>query len=313
MKVHFFRILLTGFLGLLLFSCSPLTDNEEVDLQAIEDANVDDDDDDEPIDNSQFAAGLDCFGSGDYITDDFNLVEDLEIPDNLPSTYDLSEFLPPIDSQGQQPSCVSWAVTYYMKSMQEHIQSGIPYSSANIMSPSYTYNILSQGNCAGTNVGQTLEILKQNGVPSIADFPINLENCSTQPDESIDEIAENAKISDYKNLSGINLVLEMKTLIQQKTPIIISAYLSSRFGAVDEFNLAAYRPHAVTYNSGRCHAMLVVGYKDEYNAFKVVNSWGSNWGNGGFVWIDYAAFDNVLDTSAEFRVINEALIAYDEE
>ena len=58
--------------------------------------------------------------------------------------------------------------------------------------------------------------------------------------------------------------------------------------------------------------MLVVGYSDEYNAFKVVNSWGENWGSDGFVWIDYAAFENASDPSANFRVINNAYVAYNE-
>ena len=58
--------------------------------------------------------------------------------------------------------------------------------------------------------------------------------------------------------------------------------------------------------------MLVVGYNNLHNAFKVVNSWGVDWGNAGFVWIDYQAFENVSNTSAAFRVINEAYVTYDE-
>ena len=107
------------------------------------------------------------------------------------------------------------------------------------------------------------------------------------------------------------MVLEMKTLLVQKTPIIIGAYLSSNFGAVDEFGLVAYREHKVDYSLDRCHAMLVVGYSDKYEAFKIVNSWGRDWGNDGFVWIAYKAFENVLNENAEFRIINQAYVAYD--
>ena len=57
--------------------------------------------------------------------------------------------------------------------------------------------------------------------------------------------------------------------------------------------------------------MLVVGFSDEYNAFKLVNSWGEDWGDNGFVWIDYQAFENVSAPSASFRVINQAYVAYD--
>ena len=57
--------------------------------------------------------------------------------------------------------------------------------------------------------------------------------------------------------------------------------------------------------------MLVVGYSNENNAFKVVNSWGAGWGDEGFVWIDYKAFENVLKTTEPFRVITGAYVAFD--
>lgn len=57
--------------------------------------------------------------------------------------------------------------------------------------------------------------------------------------------------------------------------------------------------------------MLVVGFNDEFNAFKVVNSWGESWGDNGFVWIDYKAFENISDENSSFRVINQAYVAYD--
>ncbi|NQX86025.1 MAG: hypothetical protein HRT67_08985 [Flavobacteriaceae bacterium] len=77
----------------------------------------------------------------------------------------------------------------------------------------------------------------------------------------------------------------MKGLIYENTPIIIAVYLSSEFGKTDHFELTAYREYEVHYSMDSCHAMLVIGYSDDYNAFKVVNSWGSDWGDNGFIWI----------------------------
>ena len=36
--------------------------------------------------------------------------------------------------------------------------------------------------------------------------------------------------------------------------------------------------------------MLLVGYDDQKSAFKVMNSWGKEWGDNGFSWIDYKFF-----------------------
>lgn len=262
-------------------------------------------------DGEVYATGMTCLGTGDYVFDSANVLQNLVIPPTLPNSFDLSGFLPPIGNQGTQPSCVSWAVTYYMKSLQERINATLPYDEVTIMSPAYTYNQISMGNCTGTSIEQTLDVLKNSGACSFADFLYNESNCSLQPSTSINQLAETNKISDYKYLSGNNMVSEMKALLTQQTPIIIGAYLTKKFGKVDSFGVHAYREHAVEYGTGACHAMLVVGYSDAYNAFKVVNSWGSGWGDGGFVWIDYKAFDNVSVSGASFRVINQAIIAYD--
>ncbi|WP_026839704.1 C1 family peptidase [Gillisia sp. JM1] len=264
------------------------------------------------IEELEFATGSICTGNGEYKIDNNNLLVDYVIPNNLPDSYDLSHLLPPIGNQGQQGSCVSWAISYYMKSLQEGIESNNqPFTTTNTMSPAYTYNQLAQGNCLGTQITETLELLKDKGVCSLASFPYNDTSCSLQPNEEQNDLASTYKISDYKSLSGQNMVLEMKALINEKTPIIIGAYLSSEFGKIDNFGLAAYREHLVDYSLERCHAMLVIGYSDDYSAFKVANSWGNEWGNDGFVWVDYKAFENVLDEAAEFKVINQAYIAYD--
>jgi hypothetical protein len=38
------------------------------------------------------------------------------------------------------------------------------------------------------------------------------------------------------------------------------------------------------------HAMVLVGYNDSKNAFRVRNSWGSSWGDNGSIWVDYQFF-----------------------
>lgn len=262
-------------------------------------------------DGTVYATGLTCSGTGDYLIDTENTLNGLVIPPSLPDQFDLSEFLPPIGNQQSQGSCTSWAATYYMKSLQERISAALPYDETTIMSPAYTYNQLTMGNCSGTDLAQTLEILKNKGACALTDFPYDFTTCALQPTAAIDALALPNRISDYKFLSGNNMVAEMKTLLTEQKPILIGAFLTSRFGRLDGLGIHAYRPHVVNYDSGGCHAMLVVGYSDEYNAFKVVNSWGAEWGDEGFVWIDYQAFDNVLNPNATFKVINRAIVAYD--
>ncbi len=55
--------------------------------------------------------------------------------------------------------------------------------------------------------------------------------------------------------------------------------LDPEFGKKDALGLSAYCPHQVKMDQiYRSHAMLVVGYSDQFKGFKLVNSWGEGWG-----------------------------------
>ncbi|EAQ38420.1 papain family cysteine protease [Dokdonia sp. MED134] len=296
--------------------------NDDQEEENQDEENQDEDDTDQdffleefvtPEGDIYYTGTTDCTSTGEYVIDPNKVLESLTISDDLPEEQDLSSYLPPVDTQGQQGSCASWATTYYLKSFQERIAAETTGINESIVfSPSYTYNQITQGICEGTSYESNLEILKNKGAISLGLFPYQDNTCSIQPTDAEDQIAQDYKILDYFYLSGNNMVLEMKELIYTQKPILIAAFLTSDFGEIDDFGLTAYREHIVDYSvPGACHGMLVVGYSDQYNAFKVVNSWGQDWGDAGFVWIDYAAFENVSNPSSTFRVISQAIVVED--
>lgn len=42
------------------------------------------------------------------------------------------------------------------------------------------------------------------------------------------------------------------------------------------------------------HAVVLTGYDDEKQAFRLLNSWGSNWGNNGYIWATYRKIEKVI-------------------
>jgi C1A family cysteine protease len=40
-------------------------------------------------------------------------------------------------------------------------------------------------------------------------------------------------------------------------------------------------------SNGARHAVTICGYDDAKHAVKIMNSWGTGWGENGFSWIDY--------------------------
>ncbi len=250
-------------------------------------------------------------------TGEINILDIIEIP-ILPNSFDLSEMMPPVRSQGTQGSCVAWATTYYLKSYQEKIQHEYEYLTYNeIMSPAFVYNQIKIIDCmSGSCIPNALDLLKDVGCLSWQDFPYSPTTCSTLPNESQLESANVNKIGDwYKIEVPIDVIVDenytliniIKTLISQENPLILSVTMNRLdFQYVDDIYIA----NNSTDITGSGHAMVIVGYDDEKNAFKVVNSWGTSWGNEGYAYINYNFFKE--EGEIDFQEgIGSVYIAYD--
>jgi cathepsin K len=245
------------------------------------------------------------------------------LPDlNLPQNFDLSSLMPPVRSQGGQGSCVSFATTYYLKSYQEKVQNKYDFITYDdVMSPAFVYNFSkSIGDCnTGSCIENALYVLKTKGTNTWSEFPYNPFNCNKKPSVALMESALKHRISksykvnsfvkDNQNYKFLDIA---KTLIYQENPIIIAIKIDRNF--VDNLpkradNLYVYERFDYEKNYGN-HAMLIVGYNDELKAFKVVNSWGTGWGDKGYCWISYDFFREPTDLKFQSGILG-AYIAYD--
>lgn len=269
------------------------------------------------------------------------LIAIIEIPDSLPETYDLSDKMPPVRSQGNQGSCVSWATTYYLKSYQEKIQYNYDYVSyETVMSPAFVYNqTKANDNClSGSAIGDALEVLKTQGVSTWRVFPYSDAHCSEIPSDSLlladaskNKIKEYFRVGIPDTIVPVNYTLKnlIKTLVSEKQPVVISMdFENLNFEnqtisessnptdlteeSIDEdiYIANTYSENPVPDTCG--HAILIVGYNDAYNAFKIVNSWGTSWGNEGYAWVHYNFFLEEDDVDFE-QGLTSAYVAYDEE
>lgn len=256
-----------------------------------------------------------------------DLLEEIEIPDSLAPKIDLSKNMPPVRSQGKQGSCVAWAIGYYLKSYQEKIQYGYEYESfEDVMSPAFLYNhVKVEGDCSiGSSIPKSLELLQEVGITSWKDFPYSEDQCDKIPDDELIAKAQEYKIGEYGVIptyyehENPNYTLKniLKALLLQEIPIIMCLDIKNIEFEITEENLDNESFHIVTnYNfiKESCgHALLIVGYDDEIQAFKFINSWGSDWKNDGYAWIHYNFFLEPSNTDYE-KGINSLYIAYDEE
>ena len=104
----------------------------------------------------------------------------------LPASIDLSDKLPPVGQQGQQQSCVAWAVAYALKSYEEKVESGQSLK----FSPSFIYNQINNGQNVPTYVTDALNVLSQQGVCMYDEMPYDQNDWVKKPTPQMQEGAK---------------------------------------------------------------------------------------------------------------------------
>jgi hypothetical protein len=205
-------------------------------------------------------------------------------PTILPASYSL--LMPPPGQQGGEGSCAAFATVYAARSVEQFYKTNATtYSYAtNIFSPEFVYDQIKTSDCgSGTGVTTSLDFLMNTGVCTWQSMPYSSYNgCSLVPTSSQANEAANYKIASYSKIMTSDITA-IKTMIVNKHAVIITVATDQTFwDAQPGFIWKAY-----TAAPGISHALVISGYDDTKHAYKVMSSWGTTWGEGGFSWIDY--------------------------
>ncbi|MGA2477578.1 MAG: C1 family peptidase [Spirochaetia bacterium] len=214
----------------------------------------------------------------------------------LRTSIDLSAELPPPGNQGNQQSCVGWAIAYALKSYQERREEGWPLTDrgvsnpAHVFSPAFIYNQVNGGRDGGCTLPDALDLLHERGAATLADMPYTDSDFRRQPSAITAANARRYRI-DYWRQVNVSDVMEVKAQLNAGYPVVIGT-------TVDQGFIATRR--GTIWKDGRGkraggHAMVLVGYDDARHAFKLINSWGRSWGDDGYGWVDYDHFRRVVD------------------
>lgn len=213
----------------------------------------------------------------------------------LPSRADLSSNMPPIGNQGQQGSCVAWASGYAMKSYHEKVERRWNYDSPvtggsgnRVFSPAFIYNQINGGRDDGSVISDALALMVRQGAAPWSAMPYKQNDYRTQPKAAVKRAASKYKAQSYRRLEGSNLD-SIKAELSKGNPIVFGIGVDDAF-----YNLKdkVYDKNQGQFYGG--HAMTLVGYDDSKKsprghrgAFKMINSWGTGWGDRGYGWISY--------------------------
>lgn len=228
--------------------------------------------------------------------------------DDLPTSFSLTT--PPIISQGETSKCVAFSSAYYILGMYN----GVKTKDYNrLPSPEFIYVAYKQANEDNNcNDGCYLfsddskgiigvaDLLKTTGTTTWNQMPfVDSPTCSVITATHVTQASAN-KVAGYYRLGEdeYNDVQELKAWLYAGFPIWFGVEIDQGF-----MNLKAGKIWSkASGKSEGAHAMTLVGYDDTKKAFKIANSWGTDWADAGYGWVDYDYFVKLLGKEADAEI-----------
>ena len=215
-----------------------------------------------------------------------------EIPKSKPlktvfqdNAIDLSEYFPPPGNQGEKGSCVAFSIAYGVKSYLELKEEKWSFYKKDgtldyrhIFSPDFIYNQLAKTINEGLTYYDALALVQKFGCVTWADMPYNPDDCQSLPSDEIKKKALKYRINSFARLGeyGNITVEDVCNHIKNKEPVLIACKLDEGFREGSSFpNIwKEFRGFFIGY-----HAMIIVGFDDSISAFKLLNSYGKDFGS----------------------------------
>lgn len=243
----------------------------------------------------EFSAGL-IFEDETYEAQPRQSMEDGSKAD-LPVQVDLTPYCPEVRHQGYIFSCVGWATGYGAMSIQRAVMNRCTDKTVitrNAHSALFLYNQIKTEDCTkGSRISDALKFLTEKGDCLANHFDFDVNNCAQQPDSQVVRQASRYAIQDFITLFGLQetaevKVLRVKRVLARNKPVVVGMTVLRNF--YDLKNAVYWHPELGNTTPAGGHAMVVVGYDDRKSAFRLMNSWGKNWGDGGYIWVKYKDF-----------------------
>lgn len=215
--------------------------------------------------------------------------------------------MPPVRDQGKEGSCTAFAVAYACQSYYFNTRYLKNYAlgEKGLFSPRFLHNNTKTGDCKSASVTYTdaFEFMENSGVSTWANMPyISGDNCDNKGTIEQIERASYFKLETqpweaYRIQDTIKNYFKY-LLYEKKSPIMIGVDIDTGFMKKGNRNQFFIWKNSLG-GKKEGHAMVIVGWDDNVKgthigAWKVMNSWGPNWGDNGYAWIAYNYLPNVI-------------------
>ncbi len=218
----------------------------------------------------------------------------------LPFKVDLTRNVPTILRQDKTDlTCLAFSTTVYAIGTQRAAATNSTNSSTNLqnfaLSPIHAFANVSNQNCSqGLGLEVIANFLKEKGGipyrvfdgiqctdPRVTKFMKSKEGLTR-----VKEVQLVFNI-DTKRDDG-NLLFDIKKHLFEKRPVVVGIPFNASFRTLPRSNPYYVPKSAKLEDTG--HAVTIIGYDDNKQAFKLANSYGPEWCEDGFFWMHYTDF-----------------------
>jgi C1A family cysteine protease len=207
---------------------------------------------------------------------------------------DLTEWDSAVDSQGSLGSCTAHAVTNAFELLLKKLYAE-QYHDLSTLFVYYHARLFENrlSTDSGAYIRDGLKAAKRYGVCKNSLWPYVESKFDVQPHPDCYVDASGRVVSSYEKLYTLTDLLEV---LNANRPVVTGMRIYSGFYQVDQNHSVVPLPAAAEASIG-AHAVTLVGYDVAQTQFLAKNSFGTDWGNGGYCWIpfDYMrmhAFEN---------------------
>ncbi len=209
-----------------------------------------------------------------------------------PSTsVDLRSKMPPIIDQGSLGSCTACALASLYSYLKPTLDPSILFVYYNVR---YLDSLLRGGNNPSIDDGSTLyqgiNSLVKYGVCSSSLWPYILNKQGIKPTANCYTDALNNQTLQFLNVP--QTLIGMKNALIAGYPFVVGiavyqSFISTNAIQTGMIPMPSSRDRLLGY-----HAISVVGFKDSNQRFICRNSWGTSFGDKGYMYIPYNYFTN---------------------
>ncbi|MDI6758278.1 MAG: C1 family peptidase [Candidatus Omnitrophota bacterium] len=205
----------------------------------------------------------------------------------LPKKVDYVNKMSPVKDQGDEGTCVGFAVAVGMKEYQEILD----YEKLVGLSPRFVYaeakKIDGAPGLEGTTIRAAMQALKKLGVCQEKFWPYKPHQ-EDKPKKGASANAKKFCIITYARILNLN---ELRMSLSSKGPAVLGIQVFKGMLKTKTGIVAMPKKDERTLGG---HAICAIGYDEEKRLVKFKNSWSGKWGDKGYGYLPYTYIERYM-------------------